>query len=153
MTKSSIYALLNAEAKAWWHHLELRRNGHHAEARRRERQSIKSNLETFRAAALMTIGRGGWSIDYPTRNGRASLQGHGDGEPYATICRRLGVPVVDSREAPIDKVARVAISGPMPAIGQAPDPAPWGAMSYAPVAHIVELWRQAGAKVWNQQAA
>lgn len=144
MDQRTIYALLNNEAKAWWYHLELRRKGQHVEARRRERDSIKSKVETLRAAELMTIGRGGWSVHCPTW----SLQGDGDSEPYATICRRLGVPVVDSRAAPIDRVARASISGPMPAIGRKPDPAPWRSFDYAPLSAYLAVWREAGAKVW-----
>ncbi len=45
-----LYPLLNAEAKQWWYHVQLRENENTNEARRLERNNIRSMLETLREA-------------------------------------------------------------------------------------------------------
>lgn len=44
-----LYTILNKEAKAWWYHKQLRSQGQAGEARKRERQSIKSDISFLRA--------------------------------------------------------------------------------------------------------
>lgn len=143
MDNRSTYRLLNGDAKCWWHFVELRAAGKHAEARVKERLNIRNSIDSIRRAALMTIGRGGWSI----RCAGSTLSGYGDGEPYATILRRRGVPVIDSRASALSDVARVVISSPIPAIGVEPDLPPYNSLSYAPIEHILELYRAIGADV------
>ena len=46
----TIYALLDHNARRWWYHIELRKRGKVAEARRRERQSIRENVRTLHQA-------------------------------------------------------------------------------------------------------
>lgn len=146
------YALLNKDAKAWWYHAELRKNGNARKARELERRSIRHSIETLRAArqgGCMFVGRGGWSISYKSTHGDATLSGYGDGDPYATIVRRLGIPFIDSRHLAVDKVARIAISGPMYRPGETPSEPPYTSLSYAPLKYIADLYRDAGAIVEN----
>jgi hypothetical protein len=143
---TSVLRALNAETKAWWYHVELRKQGYADEARKRERRSILGHVNDLRTAKLMTIGRGGWTI---YKGAHSRLQGYGDGEPYAAILKARGVPVVDSRTIPDSLLWDVAVSGPMPAIDREPDPEPYNGFSYAPLAYVAENYRKAGALVWN----
>ena len=44
-----VYRLLNADAQEWWYHQKLRAAGQAEEARKRERQSIRSAASQLRA--------------------------------------------------------------------------------------------------------
>ena len=46
-------------------------------------------------------------------------------------------------------VCDLAVRGPLIAVGKAPDPEPWGALSCAPLAVVAETYRAAGAEVLN----
>jgi len=46
-------------------------------------------------------------------------------------------------------VARLAINGPMIAVGEAANTLPYHAFSYAPLAVVAAAYRDAGAEVWN----
>jgi hypothetical protein len=46
-------------------------------------------------------------------------------------------------------VARLAINGPLIAVGQVPDEPPYHAFSQAPLAVVAKSYREAGALVWN----
>jgi len=150
--RTVIYKKLNHHAKTWWYHMELRENGKHIEARTKERFSIKSSLATIRRAVLMTIGHGGWTVHYEDANTRVSgcrLEGYGEGEPYASILKGLGVPVVDMRQIPHEKLIDLVISGPSFITGVTPDAPPYNGFSHCPLDHYVGLYVDAGAQVWN----
>jgi hypothetical protein len=48
-----------------------------------------------------------------------------------------------------EQVARLAISGPMTAVGEDPSRPPYHAFSYAPLAVVAQAYRAAGAEVFN----
>ncbi len=113
--------------------------------------TIKSDYDTYIARALATegghlaIGRGGFTLWF----GRgASLSGY-DIEPIKSTCIAAGLPVIDSSVVDFGIVARLAINGPLVAVGEPPDTPPYGAFSYAPLSVVVESYRMAGAMVWN----
>ena len=90
------------------------------------------------------IGRGGFTLHY--ENCRRS--GYDcDGIKRAAIA--AGLPVIDSREAPYDTVARLVVRGPMIAVNTEPAPPPWHGFSYAPLVVVAEAYRRAGADVHN----
>jgi hypothetical protein len=93
----------------------------------------------------LSIGRGGFTL-YFTKG--ATLSGH-DCETIKAACIAAGLPVIDSRGAPIGRVARTVICGPMVAVGHAADPAPYHSLSYAPLADVAESYRAIGAEVFN----
>ncbi len=64
-------------------------------------------------------------------------------------CIAAGVPVIDSRALPVDVICRLSVQGPMIAVGREPDPPPWHALSYAPLAQVAATYRNAGAEVLN----
>ena len=90
------------------------------------------------------IGRGGFTLC----SGSSRLRGY-DCDRVRTLCIAAGLPVIDSRSAPIDEVAKISVSGPMIAVGADPDPRPWHALSYAPLGAVAAAYRRAGAEVFN----
>jgi hypothetical protein len=46
-------------------------------------------------------------------------------------------------------IARLALNGPMAAVGWKPDPAPWHGLSYAPLSEIAAAYVAAGAELSN----
>lgn len=97
----------------------------------------------------LKIGRGGFSLRYLNEHGgRSSLSGY-DCDAVKQQAIAAGLPVIDSRCVDFDKVARLAISGPMICVGAAPDPEPWGAFSYAPLVAVARAYAAAGAEVYN----
>ncbi|WP_442755646.1 hypothetical protein ACNHKD_03005 [Methylocystis sp. JAN1] len=115
-----------------------------------EVQSMSYDYSDAVARALRTegghlfIGRGGFSLNYA--NGY--LSGY-DCEAVKEQAIAAGLPVIDSRRAAFERVAILAIKGPMIAVGRAPDPAPWKALSYAPLLDVAKAYAAAGAEVHN----
>jgi hypothetical protein len=72
-----------------------------------------------------------------------------DIEPIKNACIASGLPVIDSSAVDFGIVARLAINGPLVAVGLPPDRSPYPAFSHAPLAVIAESYRAAGAMVWN----
>jgi hypothetical protein len=93
----------------------------------------------------LSIGRGGFSLYF----GRgAHLSGY-DCETVKAACIAAGLPVIDSRMVEFATVARLAIQGPMIAVGEPPSAPPYHAFSYAPLAVVAAAYRAAGAEVRN----
>jgi hypothetical protein len=90
------------------------------------------------------IGRGGFTLCY----GSSRLSGYGC-DNIKPLCIAAKLPVIDSRPAPIDLVAKISVSGPMIAVNAEPDPHPWHAFSYAPLGAVAAAYRRAGAEVFN----
>jgi hypothetical protein len=93
----------------------------------------------------LSIGRGGFSLYYDRG---AHLSGY-DCEPVKGACIAAGLPVIDSRMVDFVIVARLAIDGPMIAVGEPPSMPPYHAFSYAPLAVVAAAYRAAGAEVLN----
>ena len=100
------------------------------------------------AGGHLAIGRGGFTLHF---GHGARLSGH-DADAAKRACAAAGLPVIDSRRVPIERVAELAISGLMVAVGHPPCSEPYHALSYAPLALIAERYRAAGAEVLNQPA-
>jgi hypothetical protein len=127
------------------------------DARRREanmRKSGNPNLwdcGDYIARALQTegghlsLGRGGFTLYF----GRgARLSGY-DCEHIKACCIAAGLPVIDSRMVPFEDVVRLAVRGPMAAVGEEASPPPYHALSFAPLRVMAQAHRAAGAEVIN----
>ncbi len=64
-------------------------------------------------------------------------------------CLAAGLPVIDSRAVPFQRLYAVVAEGPMTAVGKPPGPQPWHSLSDAPLAHVARLYHAAGADVFN----
>jgi hypothetical protein len=93
----------------------------------------------------LDIGRGGFTLFFDRG---ARLSGY-DCDTIKAECIKAGLPVIDSRRVPFDVVARLAIRGPMIAVGEPPSPPPYHSLSYAPLDIVAAAYRAAGAEVWN----
>ncbi|HXM70072.1 MAG TPA: hypothetical protein VN970_02995, partial [Thermoanaerobaculia bacterium] len=70
-------------------------------------------------------------------------------ESIKACCIAAGVPVIDSRMVAFEDVVRLAVRGPMAAVGEEPSPPPYHAFSYAPLVSLAGAYRAAGAEVLN----
>ena len=145
-----VLAALRADARAWWHHRELREAGWVAEAARLERGSIRQDLDVIRKTlatpgAHVSIGRGGTTIHFARG---ATLSGCGDlaGMATARVLVAMGLTRIDTTTAP-DPWRVVAL--PLGAVGEAPDPPPWHGLSGVPLAVYAARARVLGATVRN----
>jgi hypothetical protein len=95
---SKLYSLLNKDTKDWWYHAELRRLGQAQEARRLERQSIRSSVKSIRQALTaktsLTIYEHGWVLDLGPN---ATLSGHYVKRPFLEACKYCGIPIVNKQ--------------------------------------------------------
>lgn len=146
---TTLYRLLNTEAKRWWYHAQLREHGATQEARKRERNSIKSTLKTIREAkkndGFLTLGRGGFTLHYSTN---ARLEGY-DCDHWLQVANVCKLPTIDSRSMPIGKVLE-ALRLPMASVGSPdnPDYLP-EAFQSKPYREIAAQWERLGAKLYN----
>lgn len=105
-------------------------------------------------AFLVTSGRGGHSIYIDSDpDSSSTLSGYGlegkDQDHLAEI-DRLGIPYIDSRTVPDDKIVGATFNFPMyPNKPGKADPAPWGGMSFAPIPVIAWMYHSIGAIVRN----
>jgi hypothetical protein len=93
----------------------------------------------------LSIGRGGFTLYYARG---ARLSGY-DCDEVKACCITAGLPVIDSRMVAFDDVVRLAVRGPMVAVGEEATRPPYHALSYAPLAVIAEAYAAAGAEVFN----
>ena len=68
-------------------------------------------------------------------------------------CAAAALPVIDTRAGDFIAAARVTICGPMVAVDCSPDPEPWHALTCAPLEHVAEAYRAAGAEMLNLPSA
>jgi hypothetical protein len=68
---------------------------------------------------------------------------------YQTCCIAAGLPVIDSRVVAFEDVVRLAVRGPMVAVGEEASPPPYHALSFAPLGVVAQAYRAAGAEVFN----
>jgi hypothetical protein len=93
----------------------------------------------------LSIGRGGFTLHF----GRgARLSGY-DCESFKTSCIAAGLPVIDSRMVAFEDVVRLAVRGPMVAVGEEASSPPYHALSFAPLSAVAQAYRAAGAEVFN----
>jgi hypothetical protein len=110
----SLYAILNLNAKTWWHFRDLRKSGKVSQARKLERQSIRSSVKHFRQGFVLSIGNYGMTLYCANKHGAESytLTG-GNVDFYFEVCKRLSIPIVDSRDLDFDIVCKkVSIPSP-----------------------------------------
>ena len=118
---------------------------------RKTNDPAQQRYEDYIVGALRTegghlsIGRGGFTLYYARG---ATLSGY-DCETIKAYCIAAGVPVIDSRMVAFEDVVRLAVRGPMAAVGEEPSPPPYHAFSYAPLVALANAYRQAGAEVFN----
>jgi hypothetical protein len=142
-----LYRILDEDARRWWYHKELRRRGAVAEARRRERASIRHSLDTLRealAGGYLAIGRGGWTL-HVSDNRRVEHYG-GITAPTPRACLLLGIPVLDSTTVPDDRLVDL-IRLPMVGI-QRTSARPWGSLSFAPFGYVAARQVALGATLY-----
>jgi hypothetical protein len=109
------------------------------------------DYDDYVASALRTegghlsVGRGGFTLYYAHG---ARLSGY-DCEQVKACCIAAGLPVIDSRMVAFEDVVRLAVRGPMAAVGEEASPPPYHALSYAPLEVLAGAYRAAGAEVFN----
>jgi hypothetical protein len=115
-------------------------------ARRDHSEDIAHALVT--QGGYLSIGRYGFTLHF---GAGIMLSGY-DCDGIKAECIAAGLPIIDSREAPFEKLVRMVLRGPIVAVGRAPDPEPYHALSFAPLAYVAELYRSIGADVRNLPA-
>lgn len=106
-----VLRLLFQSARRWWYHRRLRERGEVAEARRRERRSVREHVRCIEEATVLHIGCGVWTLHRP---GWAWLQGHGGLDNLvvqAALC--AGVPAFDTTTIPDGNLIAL-LRGPFP---------------------------------------
>lgn len=96
----------------------------------------------------LSVGRGGFSLHY----GHGWLSGY-DCETIKAEAIAAGLPVYDSRKLDFGVVVKLACSGPMIAVGRAPDPQPWNSLSFVPLYHVMDAYRRVGAEIHHMPPA
>lgn len=163
----SVYHALNSKAREWWYHKQLRADLQTVEARRKERQSIRSKVKALRdcleTGGFYVIGYGGSSLhigqhEETYTNGKryttsCTVDGWGDIHGVtAFCCLRLGIPIVDLTS--IDQFNEglwdAVIKGPMMVPKSSPkDPPPYTSLSYCPFEYKAKIYKALGANVYN----
>ena len=92
----------------------------------------------------LSIGRGGATLYFE----RGWLSGCHE-EHIKAEAIAAGLPVIDSRSVPFDRLWDLAVRGPMVAVREPPSSPPYHAFAYAPLAVVLEAYRAAGAEVFN----
>jgi hypothetical protein len=98
------------------------------------------------------VGGNGYTLHYAKGATSSGYQV----ERVKSACLAAGLPVIDTRMLDFEVAFVMACRSPMIAVGEPPRPGPfctdpecWGPLAYAPLAHIAELYRAAGAEISN----
>lgn len=95
------------------------------------------------------VGQAGWTLHYVNESGGRSSLSWYCAEKIKAQAIAAALPVIDSSGIDFGDAVRLAVSGPMIAVGGKPDPKPWGAFSYAPLIEVARAYAAAGAEVYN----
>jgi hypothetical protein len=145
----NIYGILDASARAWWYHRQLREQGRADEARSRERASTRERVSSLKQArangGFVTIGRGGWTLHIAPNH---KLQGIGDlSDPIPQCALRLGLPILDSTTIPDDKI-HLTVALPFAQVGAVPR-AEYDSFDPASIEVVAWMYVDLGATVRN----
>ena len=80
---------------------------------------------------------------------RGARLGGYDCERVKACCVVAGLPVIDNGMVAFEDVVRLAVSRPMPAVGEASNSLPYHALSDVPLSVLANAYRAAGAEVFN----
>lgn len=168
---TTVYSLLDGSTRSWWYHAKLRKEGRIAEARKRERQSIRNTVSMLRDAlangGYVRVAPFGTSIHY--RDGATASGYLGMDDPTVKACLLVGIPVIDTTTIPEDRRVKFAVSEPMASMTEEPDrmccglgrcigstpcdidhdPDDYGSMDHAPWSWWVAMAKRYGATVHN----
>lgn len=144
-----VYGLLDRAARSWWYNRQLRERGQIAEARKRERASIRDKARDLKQArangGFVTVGRGGWTLHIDRSH---TLKGYGDLSDVIPQCALLlGLPVVDSTTIPDEKI-HLTLALPFAQVGASPR-AEYGSFDPAPIEVVARMYAELGATVYN----
>lgn len=113
----NIFRAIRSDARQWWYHSQLRRQGQVDEARKREHQSIASTVSHLRNAmangGFVTISARGGCVITVGRTGMYSSQSVEGVHPGNEYAARKLLPTVRFDLASYADARRVAIRGPM----------------------------------------
>ena len=107
---------------------------------------IKSALAT--EGSHLFIYDGGWTL-YVGRGIRLSAY---NADQIKADCNAAGLPIIDTRGLDTDTAISLAYLTPAVAVGIIPDTEPYDTRSYAPLRHVADIYRAAGAEVLNLPA-
>jgi len=93
----------------------------------------------------LSLGRGGFTLYF----GRGARLSRYDCEHIKASCITAGLPVIDSRVVAFEDVVRLAVRRPMVAVGEQASAPPHHALSFAPLRVVAQVYREAGAEVFN----
>ena len=131
-----VLRLLFQNARAWWYHQKLREQGRVAEARKREKQSVREYAACIEKATVLHIGyEGRWTLYRRDGGGLSGCGGTSDWFVRAAL--RAGVLAFDTGTVPEHNLAAL-LRGPFPGED------PLGALCHA---------RSLGARVYNDETA
>ena len=93
----------------------------------------------------LAIGRGGFTLHFKRGT---TLSGY-DADEMKGRCIARGLPVIDTREIPLDILTVEVIRNPLIAVDEETDPEPWGSLDMAPLAAMARRYQELGAAVFN----
>jgi hypothetical protein len=107
-----VLRLLFQNARAWWYHQKLRKQGWVEEAREREKQSVREHAACIEEATVLHVGyEGRWTL---YRRDGEGLSGRGGlGDWFVRAALRASVPAFDTGTVPEDNLAAL-LRGPFP---------------------------------------
>lgn len=146
-----LYHDLNAHAKSWWHHKELRKRGQHKEAREKERKSIRNDIKTIREAlatpdAYVTVGGGGTVLHLRRKTIQNQTRQLRMWPAVDYLVSRRGVPCIMFTD---DTPIRAIFGASIPEVGRTEDEKPATPMSYVTVKTYLDHYVKHGVTVLN----
>jgi hypothetical protein len=127
----TVARLLRADARQWWYHAQLRRQGNAAEARRREAESVRSSIAHIRLAhkngGFLMIGRGGNTLHLGADGLSSAIRVSGLSHEACAALLAAGVRAIDTTTIPNDRIVEVGVRWPMLTVDSTPyrQPGEW----------------------------
>lgn len=147
-TFAQAVSLLRADSRIWWWHVQQRKEGKNAAARRDEIRSVRNEIEYLREGRLAGIALNGTWIHGRGKWGTWSVSGASERTLQVIRVWAPHIPIVDKRSIPEELLNRYVFRSPMDS-DQNEDSN--SSMSYVTTPVYCAIWKALGATVhWGK---
>jgi len=143
----NVFRAIRGEARNWWYFQKLRKQGDHAEAKKREIHETRLIIKSIRKIKYIHIGRGGHTVWYSADH---RLEGYKSdiNNPYLQYLIARGIAILDTTTVPdvnLVQLARISMIALPPVVPENK----FGALNYESLKYVASEYKKLGATIYN----
>jgi len=142
----NVFTAIRKDARDWWYHAKLRKEGEIQKARELENKSTRGDIDDIRKAYYVLITHGGHTIYI---NDCKRIEGYkGINHPSIQFMITYGIPVIDITTVNLigcKKLIRLPLVAVPPVL---PDNK-FGSFNYESLEYVASKYKEVGATIYN----